>query len=268
MSRMKERGEAMHLFLESGGRASHAEIAEKLNVKPERVRQWKCLDKWEEALKKQPRKRGGQPGNRNSVGHGAPLRNHNAVTHGAYASVHFEDMSEEDRELIESITLDVAENMLRELRELVAKEADLKKRIRQLYQETGNLFLDRVVQVKKKGGKKARTEDDGEQEENNPDSTEGEDTDAGEGLKTFMETAIMSSAFEWEMKLRSELDKTQSRIIKLIDTIKSYEMEQWRMDLEERRHKIYKQKVSGKYDIDEETGEVDDDYMQEAEEEP
>lgn len=264
MSRMKERGEAMRLFLESGGRASHAEIAEKLNVKPERVRQWKCLDKWEEALKKQPRKRGGQPGNRNSVGHGAPLRNHNAVTHGAYASVRFEDMTEEDRELIESVTLNVAENMLRELRELVAKEADLKKRIRQLYQETGSLFLDRVVQVKKKGGAEA----DGEQEENNPGNAEEGDDEAGEGLKTFMETAIMSSAFEWEMKLRSELDKTQSRIIKLIDTIKSYEMEQWRMDLEERRHKIYKQKVSGKYDIDEETGEINDDYMQGTKGEP
>lgn len=31
----------------------------------------------------QKRKRGGQPGNRNAVGHGAPYGNQNAVGHGA-----------------------------------------------------------------------------------------------------------------------------------------------------------------------------------------
>ena len=59
------------------------------------LRNWKAADKWDEALPK--RKRGGQPGNRNSAGKqnaagshpGAPVGNKNAEKDGAYSAVFF-----------------------------------------------------------------------------------------------------------------------------------------------------------------------------------
>lgn len=48
------------------------------------------------------------------------------------------------------------------------------------------------------------------------------------------------------------------RIIKLLDSIKGYEMESRRLRLEERKYNLAKQKLSGAYDIDPDTGEIND----------
>ena len=60
------------------------ELAEQMGVNYKTLRDWKAKDKWDEALPK--RKRGGQPGNKNSAGKknaagshaGAPVGNKNA----------------------------------------------------------------------------------------------------------------------------------------------------------------------------------------------
>ena len=76
---------------------------------------------------------------------------------------------------------------------------------------------------------------------------------------------IKSSSFEREMKLEAELNKTHGRIIKLLDSIKSYELEQRRIALEEKRYALMKQKISGEYTIDPETGEIDDTHTENEE---
>ena len=60
------------------------------------------------------------------------------------------------------------------------------------------------------------------------------------------------------MKLEAELNKIHGRIIKLLDSIKGYEMESRRVRLEERKYNLAKQKLSGAYDIDPDTGEIND----------
>lgn len=72
-------------------------------------------------------KEGRTKGNKNAKGHGAPVRNKNAETHGAYSKVYFDELSEDEKALIESVTLDTGENTLRELQSLIAKEKDLEK---------------------------------------------------------------------------------------------------------------------------------------------
>lgn len=142
MARKKDenREKAKQLFLDSEGIMSNPEIAEALGVDSAKVRKWKCIDKWNEALENKPKKRGGQKGNQNAKGHGAPERNRNAETHGAYSTVYFDELTEEEKTLIESVTLDTSENMLRELQTLIAKENDLKKRIAKLNNDdTGEL---------------------------------------------------------------------------------------------------------------------------------
>lgn len=234
----EKREKAKQLFLDSEGLMSNPEIAEALSVESAKVRKWKCVDKWNEALKNKPKKRGGQKGNKNAQGHGAPLRNKNAETHGAYSTVYFDELTEEEKKLIESVTLDTEENMLRELQTLITKENDLKKRIATLNcNDTGELYIDKIVEMR-------------------TPHKEGE-------LDMAMETTIKSSAFERAMKLEAELNKIHGRIIKLLDSIKSYELEQRRLNLEERRYKLVKQKLSGEYNIDPDTGEIDDTYTEE-----
>lgn len=253
----ENREKAKQLFLDSGGLMSNPEIAETLGVDSAKVRKWKCIDKWKDTLENMPKKRGGQKGNKNAKGHGAPLRNKNAETHGAYTTVYFDELTEEEKTLIESVTLNTSENMLRELQTLIAKENDLKKRIANLNSDdTGQLYTDKVVEMRTP----RKTED-------TPDpygSYAGAEEEGKNNtpLDVAMETTIKSSAFERAMKLEAELNKIHGRIIKLLDSIKSYELEQRRISLEEKRYALMKQKISGEYDVDPDTGEIDDTYTE------
>lgn len=219
LARQKDenREKAKQLFLDSDGLMKNTEIAEALGIDSAKVRKWKCVDKWNDALENKPKKRGGQKGNKNAKGHGAPVRNKNAETHGAYSKVYFDELSEDEKALIESVTLDTGENTLRELQSLIAKEKDLEKRIKELNTDTtGNLYTDKVVEMRTPGKE-------------------------------------------------DQLNKVHGRIIKLLDTIKSYELEQRRIALEEKRYALMKQKISGEYDVDPDTGEIDDSYTEDSE---
>ena len=253
--RNENREKARQLFLESGGLMSNPEIAEMLGVDSAKVRKWKCVDKWKDTLENMPKKRGGQKGNKNAKGHGAPLRNRNAETHGAYSTVYFDELTEDEKTLIESITLNMTDNMLRELQTLVAKEKDLEKRIAYLKSvDTGQLYTDKVVEM--------RTPHKPDDNKDPYDTCTGKNTGGSSKppLDVAMETTIKSSAFERAMKLEADLNKIHGSIIKLLDSIKSYELEQRRINLEERRYTLMKQKISGEYDIDPDTGEIDDTY--------
>ena len=81
---------------------------------------------------------------------------------------------------------------------------------------------------------------------------------AENGYNVTMQTVIKASAFDRAMKLEAELNKIHGRIIKLLDSIKGYELESRRVRLEERKYNLAKQKLSGAYDIDPETGEIID----------
>ena len=256
----ENREKAKQLFLDSEGLMSNPEIAEALGVDSAKIRKWKCIDKWKDALENKPKKKGGQKGNQNAKGHGAPPRNKNAETHGAYSTVYFDELTEEEKTLIESITLDTADNMLRELQTLIAKENDLKKRINSLNNDdTGQLYTDKVVEMRTP--KKADNEDSDPYEEYAGGEGEGKKP----ALDVAMETTIKSSAFERAMKLEAELNKIHGRIIKLLDSIKSYELEQRRISLEEKRYALMKQKLKGEYEVDPDTGEIDDTYTEDEE---
>lgn len=228
--RKPERDKARQIWLESGGKMTAREVAEAVGVKPDQVRKWKSLDKWQDALAeyKPKKKRGGQPGNKNAAGAGAPEGNKNAETHGAYSAVRLADLPPEQREYIEKLTLDTETNMLAELQALIAKENDLHNKIAEL--ERGDrdaLFVDRVIK-----------------------------TDGAKGTTT---TEINASAFDRMMKLEGEANRIHGRIIKLLDSIKGYELECRRVRLEERKFNVAKQKLAGAFDVNPDTGEIIDD---------
>ena len=86
-----------------------------------------------------------------------------------------------------------------------------------------------------------------------------------ETFKTAMKSIIKSSPFDRAMKVEAELNKLHGRIIKLLDSIKAYETEDRRLNLAEKQYNLQKQKLTGEFEIDPETGEIDDE-AEEAEE--
>lgn len=260
------RDKGLEIFLEMGGEIKNAEIAEMVGATADQIRKWKCVDKWKEKLaEKNKPKRGGQPGNQNAKGHGAKKGNENALKHGAYKTVNLEDLPEEDREQIENITLDTERNLLCELKILLAKESDLRRRLEKLQQAPDtDLYVDKVVEMltpKSKEDIEAEQERLYELQNMGVEEAEEKRQEIKDRLKTAMNTVIKSSPFERAMKLEVEWNKTHGRILKLLDTIKSYQLENKRISLDEKRYVLMKQKITGAYDIGED-GEIDDTYTE------
>ena len=74
--RNPQRDLSLKRYLEVSGEISTAQLAQLAGVTESRIRKWKSEDKWEEALKKKPKKRGGQKGNKNAAGK-TPAKNGN-----------------------------------------------------------------------------------------------------------------------------------------------------------------------------------------------
>lgn len=235
--RSKERDEARAIFLREKGKIKPKEIAEQLGVSPALVRKWKCDDRWEEELRRP--KKGGQPGNQNAKGHGAPEGNQNSVTHGAYCTPRLENMTPEQREQIEAVKADFNDSVARELRRLEAKRIDLEQRIAALMAVTDEKdeakYLDRktIVKLPGKGGK--------------------------------MEYTSLSSAFSRRMTLEAELNKVDGRIIKILDSLRSAEAEGRRIEIEKRRMDLAWQKATGCFNVGDDGGPAEDDEDDEEE---
>ena len=82
------RVEQAHEMYQQG--AKLVEIANQLGLPEGTIRSWKNRQKWDcnvangKKCNVAKRKRGGQPGNHNAEGAGAPLKNHNAEKHGLF----------------------------------------------------------------------------------------------------------------------------------------------------------------------------------------
>lgn len=88
------------------------DIAKQLSVSEGTVRSWKSRYKWGNAtLQKKKRNaakhRGGQPGNKNAVGHGAPKKNKNAEKHGFFSKYLPEETFSIIRDIDEQDPLDI-----------------------------------------------------------------------------------------------------------------------------------------------------------------
>lgn len=291
------REKARQIWLDSGGTMTARQVAEAVGgTKPEQVRKWKSADGWAKTLEesKPPRKRGGQPGNKNAAGAGAPPGNKNAETHGAYSTVRIADLPPEQREYIEAITLDTEKNMLAELQLLFAKEIDLQSKIAAVEKAGADvMYIDRTVEVRTPKGQERLQQQleklealqkqqddllwemDGEKPSTTSqrkkldklqreiaalqDMTGDRQRDLEkQGYNVGTVTVIKGSAFDRVMTLEAEWNKVHGRIIKLLDSIKGYELESRRVRLEERKYNLAKQRLAGAFEIDPDTGEIDD----------
>lgn len=147
-ARNPDRIRAEEIYLEHKGNIELVKIAEIIGRPQGTVRGWKSKDKWDEKLngtfqeKKRERskkKKGGQPDNKNAVGHGAPPGNLNSLKHGAYQSLYADMLNTEDRILFNVIQPSV--NVDDEIRLLRLKIARLLNREKSFFY---NMFGEKI----------------------------------------------------------------------------------------------------------------------------
>ena len=142
------------------------EIAKTLDVPEGTVRSWKNRYGWgsnaNATLQKPKRnvakKRGGQPGNKNAVGHGGtgPPGNKNAVTTGEFETLLFDCLEPDERKLVDAVPADKEQLLLQEIRLLTVREYRMLHRIEDLqktkdYYDNGEL-ADGMTMVSRKSG--------------------------------------------------------------------------------------------------------------------
>lgn len=258
--RNPERDNSLQRYLESDGKISTAELAQLAGVPEVRIRKWKSEDNWDEALKNKPRKRGGQKGNKNAAGKTpAKKGNKNAVTHGAFAQAGYEDIDPEQAAAIQNMGTPTAlSQMMEELQALYLRKAYLEKLLSEYESDdAGGFYTDKIVHmIVPKSMEERQQEEDCGMEQQHAQDPEGSTT---ETYKTAMKSVIKSSPFERAMKVEAELNKLHGRIIKQLDSIKAYELEDRRLTLAEKQLELNRQKLTGEFDIDPEEDSGNDD---------
>lgn len=120
----------------------YKEIAEKYGVTINTVKSWKTRYKWSKDGKKSVHtktkkvctQKGGQPGNKNAVGHGGtgPPKNKNAVKTGEFETLFFDTLQADEKRLIETVELDKEQLLLQEIQLLTVRERRMLQRIENL----------------------------------------------------------------------------------------------------------------------------------------
>lgn len=218
-----------------GGQVDLRALAEELGVNYQTLRNWKSADEWDKALPK--KKRGGQPGNRNSAGHknaagshgGAPAGNKNAEKDGAYSAVFFDMLTDAERELVEKTPVGSREALEHEMQILKFREHRILSRIADYEAAPEDaLYLNSVLDMREPGGR-----GDGKVD----------------GARQQMGMYSKDSAFARALKLQEALYKVQGRIARVADSLRALEENERRLELERERLDILRMRAAGVVDI-------------------
>lgn len=106
-SRSPNRDKAFEIYQENAGNITNREVANILNEDEKVIAVWKSRDKWSDKCNVvqqsiqscTTKEKGGQPGNKNAVGHGAPEGNKNSEKHGFFSKW----LPEETAEIMKAI---------------------------------------------------------------------------------------------------------------------------------------------------------------------
>lgn len=208
----------------NGEKVNLRELAEQMGLAPSYVRNRKNKEKWDEAIP--PKKRGGQPGNKNSAGKrnaagshpGAPPGNKNAEKDGAYSAVLLDMLTGEELELVEQTPLEVRAALEHEMKVLKLREHKILSKIAD-YETAAEdaVYLNAMTEIHGKDSTTMRFSD---------------------------------SAFKRVQSLQEALYKVQGRIIKVTDSLRALEESAVRFALERERIEIMRMRESGGVEVD------------------
>lgn len=237
--RSEKRDAAKAVYVERrnrDGTVNLRELAEELGVGYQTIRNWKAADGWDQALP--PKKRGGQPGNRNSAGHknaaghhkGAPAGNKNAEKDGAYSAIFFTMLTPEEQELVRQAPVAGREALEHEMQILKFREHRILTKIAEYEAAPEDaLYLNSVTDMRE---------------------PEGRGKDRKDGAAQQMGMYNKDSAFARVLKLQEALYKVQGRIAKIADSLRGLEETAQRMELERERLDLLRMKATGAVHFD------------------
>lgn len=217
----KSRGEKVNL----------RELAEQQGVTYQTLRNWKAADQWDRQLPK--RKRGGQPGNRNSAGHknaagshaGAPPGNKNAEKDGAYSAVLFDMLTDQEKAVADATPTESRDALIHEMRLLKVREHRIMTKIAAYEAEPEDtLHLSSVLDMRTPSGRGKEKQD---------------------GARQQMGMYTKESAFNRVLKLQEALYKVQGRIAGITNTLRAAEEAAMRLELERERLAILRMRATG-----------------------
>lgn len=218
-----------------GEEVSLRELAQELGASYQTLRNWKAADKWDAAMPK--RKRGGQPGNRNSAGKrnaagshpGAPPGNKNAEKDGAYSAVFFDMLTDDELELVAQTPLGSREALEHEMKILKFREHKIMSKIAE-YEAApeDSLYINNLLDMRVPAGRGAAKKD---------------------GAVQSMGMYSKDSAFSRALKLQEALYKVQGRIAKIADSLRDMEESDRRMELERERLALLRMRATGAVDV-------------------
>lgn len=170
-ARNPNRDRALEIYREHDGKITNREIAAILGEDEKVVAVWKGRDKWQNVVQQSKKscttkKRGGQPGNKNAVGHGGtgPPGNKNAVTTGEFETLLFDCLDPEEQRLADAVPADKEQLLLQEIRLLTVREHRMLRRIEDLrksegYYDSGELAAGMTMVSRKFGIEKGNITD-------------------------------------------------------------------------------------------------------------
>lgn len=209
-----------------GEKVNLREFAERLGVNYKTLRDWKRIDEWEKDVTTPKKKRGGQPGNKNSAGKknaagshpGAPPRNKNAEKDGAYSTVFFDALTDEEKDLIEQTPLGSKAALEHEMKILKFRENKILSKIAEYEDaEEGAVYLSAMTEIRGKNNTTMRFSD---------------------------------SAFKRIQSLQEALYKAQGRIAKITDSLRALDESAARLELERQRLEILRMRAANSADVD------------------
>ena len=210
-----------------GGAVNLSELAGELGVAYQTLRNWKTRDKWDEDLP--PKKRGGQPGNKNSKGKknaagshaGAPKGNKNAEKDGAYSAVFFDRLTEGEQRIVDKTPLGSREALEHEMKVLKFRENKILCMIAEYEKAPEDaLYTSSVLDMRE------------------PDREK-------EGAVQKMGMYTRDSAFNRVLKLQDALNKVQGRIAKIADSLRCMEESKQRLEIEKQRLELMRMRATG-----------------------
>ena len=238
-ARNPNRDKAYELWAASNFKIKLKDIAAQLNETENKVRKWKCVDKWEEKANgtfqknegNAPKSRGAPKGNKNASGHGAPVGNTNALKHGGYSKIYWDTLTEDEMALIDDMPQDEETLLLDQLKFLSVRERRLMIAINKLETQKTPLIVDSVLVTEHK--RQFENSEKGIADKEMYDNIIAKKIDKGEKLpgRDQSITTRSENSISIITRLQAELTKVQKQKTKCIETLSRLHIEKEKLEI-------------------------------------